>query len=63
MNHSMYNADRLTHLKIVVVGLLLACLVAGIGTLAHVSTVDLGTATLVKPGQTTSVSGQGPVIR
>ena len=25
MNHSLYSADRLTHLKIVVVGILCAC--------------------------------------
>jgi hypothetical protein len=62
MNHSIYSADRRTHLKIVVVGLLCATLVAAIGTFAHVSDVDLGTQ-LVKAGQPTTVTGQLPAIR
>jgi hypothetical protein len=53
MNHSIYGADRLTHLKIVVVGLL----VAAVGMFAHVSDLDLGTAQLVKAGQPTVMSG------
>ena len=63
MNHSMYSADRRTHLKIVVVGLLCATLVAAAGIFAHVSTLDLGTAPLVKAGQPTAVTGQLPAIR
>jgi hypothetical protein len=63
MNHSMYSADRRTHLKIVVVGLLCATMVAAVGIFAHVSTIDLGTAPLVKAGQQTAVSGHLPVIR
>jgi hypothetical protein len=63
MNHSMYSADRGTHLKIVVIGLLCATLVAFIGIFAHVSDIDLGTAALVKAGQPTTVSGRIPTIR
>jgi hypothetical protein len=63
MNHSLYGADRATHLKIVVIGLLCATVVAVVGIFAHVSDVDLGTAPLVKAGQPTTMSGQGPVIR
>jgi len=63
MNHSMYGADRRTHLKIMVVGLLCATLVAAVGIFAHVSTLDLGTAPLVKAGQPAAVSGQLPAIR
>ena len=62
MNHSIYSADRATHLKIVVVGLLCAVLVAAIGTFA-VSDVDLGTTQLVKAGQPTAVTGRLPDIR
>ena len=36
MNHSMYSADRGTHLKIVVIGLLCATVVAAVGIFAHV---------------------------
>jgi len=59
----MYSADRATHLKIVVIGLLCATVVAIVGIFAHVSDVDLGTAALVKAGQPTTLSGQGPTIR
>jgi hypothetical protein len=63
MNHSMYSADRRTHLKIVVVGLLCATVVAAVGIFAQVSDVDLGTAPLVKSGQPTALSGGLPTIR
>jgi hypothetical protein len=64
MNHSMYSADRSTHLKIVVLGLLCAIAVAVIGIFAHVSDLDLGTAALVKAGQATSFSSaRAPTIR
>jgi hypothetical protein len=64
MNHSMYGADRATHLKIVVIGLLCAIAVAVIGIFAHVSSnIDLGTAALVKAGRPTTVSGNVPAIR
>ncbi len=63
MNHSMYSADRRTHLKIVVVGLLCATLVAAIGIFAHVGDIDLGTAPLVRASPTTAVSGHLPIIR
>jgi hypothetical protein len=63
MNHSMYSADRRTHLKIVVIGLLCATVVAAVGIFAQVSDVDLGTAPLVKAGQPTALSGGLPTIR
>ena len=64
MNHSMYGADRATHLKIVVIGLICALVVAAIGIFAHVSSnIDLGTAALVKAGRPTSLSGNIPAIR
>ena len=37
MNHSFYSADRATHLKIVVVALVAATAVAGIGITARVN--------------------------
>jgi hypothetical protein len=37
MNHSIYSADRMTHLKIVVVALVCATVVAGIGVASRVS--------------------------
>lgn len=64
MNHSMYSADRSTHLKIVVIGLLCATVLAVVGIFAHVtSDFDLGTSPLVKAGQPTNFSGHVPTIR
>jgi hypothetical protein len=63
MTHLIYSADRRTHLKIVVLGLLGAILVTAVGTFAHVSDIDLGTAPLVKASQSTTVSGRLPAIR
>ena len=64
MNHSMYGADRTTHLKIVVIALVCALMVAAIGIFAHVSSnIDLGTAALVKAGRPTTLSGSVPAIR
>jgi hypothetical protein len=46
MNHSIYGADRLTHLKIVVVALIGATVVAGVGIAARGTgtTPDVATA-------------------
>ena len=63
MNHSMNSADRSTHLKIVVVGLLSATVVAVIASFAHVSDIDLGTAPIVKAGHSTAMTGRLPAIR
>jgi hypothetical protein len=63
MNHSMYSADRGTHVKIVVIGLLCATVVAVIGLFAQVGSVDLGTDLLVNAPQHTTISGQTPTIR
>ena len=63
MNHSMYSADRRTHLKIIVVGVACAIVVAAVGIFANLGEVDLGTAPLVKAGQPTTISGKLPAIR
>jgi hypothetical protein len=65
MNHSMYSADRGTHVKIVILGLVCATMVAVVGIFAHVSSnIDLSTSALVKAGTPTTLSsGQAPTIR
>ncbi len=40
MNHSIYSADRTTHLKIVVVALVAAIAVAGFSISAHTNSDD-----------------------
>jgi hypothetical protein len=69
MNWSMYTADRTTHLKIVVVGLAAALLIAVIGIAAQ--QLNLGTDILTAQGPTVIKAGapvvftdrSGPVIR
>lgn len=66
MNSSMFTADRMTHLKIVVVSLVCATLVAGIGIAARVSDSSglQASAPVVKAGApVTSATHGGPVIR
>ena len=59
MNWSMYTADRTTHLKIVVVGLVAALLVAVIGISAR--ELNLGTDIMTAQAPTVIKAG-GPVI-
>ena len=59
MNWSIYTADRTTHLKIVVVGLSAALLIAIIGIAAH--NLNLGTDILTAQAPTVLKAG-GPVI-
>jgi hypothetical protein len=55
MNSSLYTADRTTHLKIVVVALVAATLVAGVGIMTR--NLDLGTDVLV------SQQARGPAVK
>jgi hypothetical protein len=48
MNHSIYSADRLTHIKIVVVALIGATVVAGVGIAARGTSTTSGVATAGK---------------
>jgi hypothetical protein len=59
MNWSMYNADRSTHLKIVVVGLAAALLIAVIGISA--TQLNLGTDIMTAQAPTVIKAG-GPVV-
>ena len=58
MNHSIYSADRMTHLKIVVVALVAGILIAGFGITAHNSS-DEGytqTARVMKAGKPVAIT-------
>lgn len=58
MNHSIYSADRMTHLKIVVVALVAGIAVAGFGISARLNT-DAGytqTARVVKADKPVTIS-------
>jgi hypothetical protein len=59
MNHSIYSADRMTHLKIVVVALVAGILVAGFGISARNIFSDEGTtqtARVMKAGKPVMVT-------
>ena len=59
MNWSMYTADRTTHLKIVVVGLVAALLIAVIG----ISARDYNLGTDIMAAQSSAViKAGGPVV-
>jgi hypothetical protein len=53
MNHSIATADRMTHLKIVVVALIAGTLVAGIGVASRVGDTNTGMSARI----------DGPVIK
>ena len=61
MNHSIYSADRTTHLKIVVVALVVGIAVAGFGISAR-TTSDEGftqTARVMKAGKPIMTTSSG----
>jgi hypothetical protein len=59
----MYDADRRTHLKVVVIGLFCATLVAAVGLFARVTQSDNGLAPLIKAGQPVTMSGRLPSVQ
>ena len=65
MNHSIYSADRTTHLKIVVVALLAGILVAGFSISARTGSSDEGftqTARVMKAGKPVVITSSGNTI-
>jgi hypothetical protein len=65
MNHSIYSADRSTHLKIVVVALVAGIALAGLGISARTSSDDYTqTARVMKAGKAVTVtSTDASVVR
>ena len=66
MNHSIYSADRTTHLKIVVVALVAGIAVAGFGISARLNaeTGYTQTAKVLKAGKPVAVtSSQASLVR
>jgi hypothetical protein len=59
----MYSADRGTHLRIMVVSLLCATVVAMVGIFAQVGDLGLNAGPAVQAGQPTVMSGKLPTIR
>ncbi|MGE5159337.1 MAG: hypothetical protein ACM3OF_14465 [Gemmatimonas sp.] len=55
MNHSIYSADRLTHLKIVALALVAGIAISGFAISARVG-ADTGTVAVAKAGKPMAVS-------
>ncbi|MEA2953664.1 MAG: hypothetical protein QOJ96_3184 [Alphaproteobacteria bacterium] len=62
MNHSMYGADRVTHLKIVVLALIGATLVAGVGIAARGTSDETALNARYQP-EGRVAQGSGPIVR
>jgi len=63
MNHSIYSADRSTHLKIVVVALVAGIAVAGLSISARTSSDDYTqTAHVIKAGKPVAVTNSGTLM-
>ena len=58
MNHSIYSADRTTHLKVVVVALVAGIVVAGLGIAARSNAEDY-TQTVIKAGTPLAITSSG----
>jgi hypothetical protein len=58
MNHSIYSADRSTHLKVVVVALVAGIVVVGLGISARTNSDDgyAQTARVIKAGKPVAVT-------
>jgi hypothetical protein len=64
MNHSIHSADRMTHLKIVVVALVAGIMVAGFGIMARPNADYAQSTHIVKAGKATMVtSSDTSVVR
>jgi len=65
MNHSIYSADRSTHLKVVVVALVAGIAVAGLGIAARATSDDgyTQTARVIKAGKPVAVTSNAAMVR
>ena len=66
MNHSIYSADRMTHLKVVIVALIAGIFVAGLGISARVNSDETYTQTakVIKAGKPVAVgSSNASMVR
>ena len=65
MNHSIYSADRTTHLKIVVVALVAGIVVAGLGISARAVSYDgyAQSAHVIKAGAPVTITSNAVTVR
>jgi hypothetical protein len=64
MNHSIYSADRRTHLKIVIIALVVGIVGVGLGLSFRADIGSIQTAGVLKAGKPVlTTSSGGPVVR
>jgi hypothetical protein len=63
MNHSIYSADRSTHLKIVVVALVAGIVVVGFGISARINSDEYTqTARVIKAGKPMAITSSNTMV-
>jgi len=63
MNHSIYSADRTTHLKIVIVALVAGIAVAGFGISARTNSDEYTqTARVIKAGKPMAITSSNTMV-
>ena len=62
MNHSIRSADRATHLKIVVVALIVGAALTAFGTSVRPNTDSVQAVHVIKAGQPTMISSSGTTL-
>jgi hypothetical protein len=64
MNHSIYSADRMTHMKIVAVALVAGIAVAGFGISARINSDDgyAQTARVIKAGKPVAITSSNNLV-
>jgi hypothetical protein len=62
MNHSIHSADRMTHLKIVVVALVAGIGVAGFGIAARTNSNDTQTAHVIRAGKAITITSSDAMV-
>jgi hypothetical protein len=63
MNHSIYSADRMTHIKIVVVALVAGIIVAGFSiSTRNTNDANTQTAHVIKAGKTVAVTSSDAMV-
>jgi hypothetical protein len=62
MNHSIYSADRTTHLKIVVIALVISIGGVGLGLFSRVDIGSTQSASVVKAGKPVLTTSSGSMV-
>lgn len=62
MNHSIQSADRATHLKIVVIALIVGAALTAFGTSVRPSADFVQTVHVIRAGQPTMISSSGTTL-